>query len=91
TFTGSYQELLESDTITGRMLQQPIKFKKTRSFSKYIQVNHIESHNVHDVDVKIPVGIMTVISGPAGSGKSTLVNAVKRQVSPNLYIDLKQD
>ena len=32
TFTGSYQELLESDTITGRMLQQPIKFKKQDLF-----------------------------------------------------------
>ena len=91
TFTGTYQELLASNTITGSTLQQPIKFKKARSFSEYINVNHIASHNIQDVDVKIPIGIMTVISGPAGSGKSTLVNAVKRQVSPDTYIDLKQD
>ncbi|MHA7612441.1 ATP-binding cassette domain-containing protein [Weissella viridescens] len=91
TFTGTYDELLRSDTITGKMLREKITFPKPREPQSWLNVNHVTSHNLRDVSTRIPQGVMTVISGPAGSGKSTLVQAFKQQVSDQDYIDLSQD
>lgn len=91
TFTGTYPELLKSDTITGRMLRAPMTFRQPRRPTAWLQVDHVTSHNLTDVSAKIPKGVMTIISGPAGSGKSTLVNAVKQRVADQDYIDLSQD
>lgn len=91
TFTGTYDELLRSDTITGKMLREKITFPKPREPQSWLNVNHVTSHNLKDVSTRIPQGVMTVISGPAGSGKSTLVQAFKQQVSDQDYIDLSQD
>lgn len=90
-FKGSYQELLHSDTITGKMLRQKLTFRKPRTAKSWIDVEHITRHNLHDVSVKVPKGVMTVVSGPAGSGKSTLVSAIKDAVSDQPYIDLSQE
>lgn len=91
TFTGTYPELLHSDTITGRMLRQPLTFRDPRPAQDWIQVAHVNRHNLHDVTVKVPKGVLTVVSGPAGSGKSTLVSAVKEAVAGEPYIDLSQE
>ena len=91
TFTGTYDELLRSDTITGKMLREKITFPKPREPQSWLNVNHVTSHNLKDVSTRIPQGVMTVISGPAGSGKSTLVQAFKQQISDQDYIDLSQD
>ncbi|WP_057879433.1 ATP-binding cassette domain-containing protein [Companilactobacillus kimchiensis] len=91
TFTGTYPELLKSDTITGRMLREPTTFRKARTPKSWLQVDHVTSHNLENVSAKIPEQVMTVISGPAGSGKSTLVNAIKQQVADRDYIDLSQN
>lgn len=91
TFTGTYQELLHSDTITGRMLREPLHFRSPRQTTDWITVDHVTRHNLHDVSVKVPKGVMTVVSGPAGSGKSTLVSAVKDVVAGQPYIDLSQE
>ena len=91
TFTGTYPELLQSDTITGKMLREPTTFRKTREPKAWLDVKNVTSHNLHDVSVKIPEGVMTIVSGPAGSGKSTLVNAIKQEISDQDYIDLSQD
>ncbi|MBY3621248.1 excinuclease ABC subunit UvrA [Paenibacillus sp. FSL K6-3166] len=92
TFTGTYNELLESDTITGKMLNQTLKFRSPcREPKDWITVEHVTEHTLKDVSAKVPTGIMTVISGPAGSGKSTLVSAIKRRVADQDYVDLSQD
>ncbi|GAB5057170.1 excinuclease ABC subunit UvrA [Companilactobacillus alimentarius] len=91
TFTGTYPELLKSDTITGKMLREPVSFRTARQPKSFLEVNHITAHNLKDVSTKIPQGVMTVVSGPAGSGKSTLVDAVKQLVADQDYIDLSQD
>ncbi|KRL76571.1 ATP-binding cassette domain-containing protein [Secundilactobacillus paracollinoides] len=91
TFTGTYPELLKSDTITGRMLREPTTFREPRQPKSWLHVDHVTSHNLNDVSAKVPEGVMTIISGPAGSGKSTLVNAIKQQVADQDYIDLSQD
>ncbi|WP_300558117.1 excinuclease ABC subunit UvrA [Companilactobacillus sp.] len=91
TFKGTYPELLKSDTITGKMLREPLSFRESRKPTSWLSVENVNSHNLHDVSAKIPQGVMTVVSGPAGSGKSTLVHAFKQEVSDQDYVDLSQD
>lgn len=91
TFTGTYPELLKSDTITGKMLREKISFRPSRKPTSWLSVENVTSHNLENVSAKIPQGVMTVVSGPAGSGKSTLVHAFKQQVADQDYIDLSQD
>ncbi|WP_334332709.1 excinuclease ABC subunit UvrA [Companilactobacillus sp. HBUAS59544] len=91
TFKGTYPELLKSDTITGQMLRTPIEFRQPRASNDWIKVENVNSHNLKQVKAKLPKKVLTVVSGPAGSGKSTLVNAFKKQVSDQDYIDLSQD
>ncbi|CAM3201673.1 ATP-binding cassette domain-containing protein [Lactiplantibacillus plajomi] len=91
TFKGTYAELLKSDTLTGRALRTPLTFCEPRSAPAWLEVDYVTNHNLRDVSTKIPQGVMTVISGPAGSGKSTLVNAFKQQVANQDYVDLSQD
>lgn len=92
TFTGSYSELLKSNTITGQMMRQKLKFRNpVRKASSWIKLEHLNNHNLKDVSVKIPTKVMTIVTGPAGSGKSTLVSAIKEKVNDQDYIDLTQD
>lgn len=89
TFSGTYRQLLTSKTITGQMLRQPLKFKVPRTAVKWLSLPIMEQHNLKKINLKLPQGVLTVVSGPAGSGKSTLVDAIKQQITDN-YIDLKQ-
>lgn len=89
TFTGTYQDLLNSDTLTGRYLKQPLTYRQPRSADSAISLNHVTTHNLKDVSVKVPLGIETVISGVAGSGKSSLVDALRSKLTVP-YIDLAQ-
>lgn len=90
TFKGNYQELLASDTATGKMLREPLKFRKPRIAKSWFNVEHVNAHNLKDVSVKIPQKVMTVISGAAGSGKSTLVNSIKERIPEKDFVDLSQ-
>ncbi|MDF1493173.1 excinuclease ABC subunit UvrA [Caproiciproducens sp. CPB-2] len=89
TFTGTYPELLRSDTLTGKWLSRPIAFREERKASGSLPLRHVCDNNLKDISVDIPLGILTVISGVAGSGKSSLVHAIKRQLQQD-YIDLSQ-
>ena len=89
TFTGTYPELLNSDTLTGKWLSRPPVFRAERRPSGSLPLRHVCDNNLKDVSVDIPLGILTVISGVAGSGKSSLVNAMKRRLKED-YVDLSQ-
>ncbi|WP_137625250.1 ATP-binding cassette domain-containing protein [Lactiplantibacillus pingfangensis] len=89
TFTGTYPELLASDSLTGKWLRQPHHWGAERQPTGELALRNVTQNNLKAVDVTVPLGIMTVISGVAGSGKSSLVTALKGQLAGD-YIDLAQ-
>ncbi|HTW09693.1 MAG TPA: excinuclease ABC subunit UvrA, partial [Acidimicrobiales bacterium] len=74
-FEGSVEELRTSGTLTGRHLDDRATLKKTvRGPSGVLEVRGAKTHNLKDVDVDIPLGVLVVVTGVAGSGKSSLVH-----------------
>ncbi|HEY5137233.1 MAG TPA: excinuclease ABC subunit UvrA [Candidatus Nanopelagicales bacterium] len=73
-FEGSVEGLRSSGTVTGRHLDDRAALKPTvRTPSGLLEVRGADAHNLRDVDVDIPLGMFVVITGVAGSGKSSLV------------------
>lgn len=80
-FEGSYEELLRSGTLTGRMLQAKSPFKeKLREPKGWFRVGPTSLHNLKNVSVELPLGVLTVIAGVAGSGKSSLMESFQNQI-----------
>jgi excinuclease UvrABC ATPase subunit len=73
-FDGSVEGLRESDTITGRHLDDRASLKpSTRTSSGALEVRGADTNNLRDIDVDIPLGVLVVVTGVAGSGKSSLI------------------
>jgi len=76
-FEGTYDKLLESDTLTGRHLTQSLPIKQdVRKPTGQLRIKNARANNLKNISVGIPKGVLTAITGVAGSGKSSLINDV---------------
>ncbi len=75
TFEGTVEELRASDTTTGRHLDDRATLKESvRRSSGVLEVRGASTHNLQDVDVDLPLGVLVAVTGVAGSGKSSLID-----------------
>lgn len=73
-FEGTVEQLRRSDTVTGRHFDDRAAVKgSVRTSTGALPVRGADAHNLRSVDVDIPLGVLVVVTGVAGSGKSSLI------------------
>ena len=90
-YEGDLDGLKASQTLTGKHLSLSGKLKSsTRIPTGWLSIQNASLHNIRNLSVDIPKGVMTVVTGVAGSGKSTLIHGILPTVHPDLvFIDQK--
>ncbi|MHA4948137.1 ATP-binding cassette domain-containing protein [Micromonospora sp. SD19] len=87
-FTGDVPGLRRSGTLTGRHLDHRVRVRETvRQPTGRLAIRKADLHNLRDVDVDIPLGVLTVVTGVAGSGKSSLIHGSLRGRSEVVIVD----
>lgn len=90
-FEGTVEGLRQSDTLTGRHLGDRAALKDSvRTASGAIEIRNATRHNLRHVDVDIPLGVLTVVTGVAGSGKSTLIHGFLADATTEPVIAIDQ-
>ncbi|MBI9081932.1 MAG: excinuclease ABC subunit UvrA, partial [Pseudodesulfovibrio sp.] len=75
-FQGPVSKLLKADTLTGKYLRGDMFIKppeKRRKATDFIRLKNVQTNNLKNLDVDIPLGVMTCVTGVSGSGKSSLI------------------
>ncbi|KAA0993456.1 ATP-binding cassette domain-containing protein [Dyadobacter aurulentus] len=86
-FEGTFDELVRADTLTGRHIKQSLPVKQhSRKSSGKLPVQKANVNNLQNVSVDIPEGVLTVVTGVAGSGKSSLINHVFLKQHPKAIV-----
>lgn len=86
-YEGSYANLLKANTITGKHMQQSVPVKEEfRTPTGKLPIKNAKVNNLQNVSVNIPTGVLTVITGVAGSGKSSLINEVFQHQHPDAIV-----
>jgi excinuclease UvrABC ATPase subunit len=76
-YQGSFSALKKSTGKTGLYFsEKPVYNKQPRRYEDFLVIENANLHNLKNVSVKIPKSVMTVVTGVAGSGKSTLINKI---------------
>jgi excinuclease UvrABC ATPase subunit len=88
-FEGPYPDLVRADTLTARHLQRALPLKRdVRQPHGRLRIKNARDNNLQNVNTDIPTGVLTLITGVAGSGKSSLINeAFLRQHPDAIVID----
>ncbi|MDT0328376.1 excinuclease ABC subunit UvrA [Nocardiopsis lambiniae] len=74
-FEGTVEGLRAGDTLTGRHFDDRATLKeKVRASTGVMEIRGADAHNLRDVDVDVPLGVLCVVTGVAGSGKSSLIH-----------------
>jgi excinuclease UvrABC ATPase subunit len=86
-YEGSFQGLLQAGTLTGTYMKRPLQLKRdSRQPSGQLSIKNATLHNLQNVSVDIQAGVLTVVTGVAGSGKSTLINEVFQSEHPDAIV-----
>jgi excinuclease UvrABC ATPase subunit len=87
-FEGPVAELRTSSTLTGRYLEHRVGVKpQVRPHTGNIPIRGANTHNLRDVSVDLPTGVLTVVTGVAGSGKSSLIYGSLRNRDGVVVVD----
>ena len=86
-FEGSFADLLNADTLTGRHMKQSMPIKSScRAAKGKLSITNARANNLQNVSVDIPTGVLTVVTGVAGSGKSSLIHQTFLRQHPDAIV-----
>lgn len=86
-YEGTFKNLKTSTGKTGSYFaRKPFIKQKFRKHDGYLEIRNGNRYNLNNVTVNIPTGVMTVVTGVAGSGKSTLINRILPELYPDVTI-----